>query len=100
MKKMSIEKQERLKRLTDEAGIISALAIDQRDRNEKLLQVLEEELESDQRKVIQVSEVEVNEEVPWERPIFPKKESKEKGEDFVDEKRVRLREHRQIILGK
>ncbi len=27
MKKMSIEKQERLKRLTDEAGIISALAI-------------------------------------------------------------------------
>ncbi len=30
MKKMSIEKQECLKRLTDEAGIISALAIDQR----------------------------------------------------------------------
>ncbi|HCI1599973.1 TPA: hypothetical protein NOD33_002455, partial [Enterococcus faecium] len=54
-------------------------------RNEKLLQVLEEELESDQRKVNQVSEVEVNEEVPWERPIFPKKESKEKETVYVDE---------------
>ena len=51
-------------------------------RNEKLLQVLEEELENDQRKV---SEVEVNEEVPWERPIFPKKESKEKESVNVDE---------------
>ncbi|NTQ99503.1 hypothetical protein HQ895_05390 [Enterococcus faecium] len=55
-------------------------------RNEKLLQVLEEELESDQRKVNQVSEVEVNEEVPWERPIFPKDESKEKETGNVDEK--------------
>ncbi|MCZ1468925.1 hypothetical protein FZB75_13995, partial [Enterococcus faecium] len=45
----------------------------------------EEELESDQRKVNQVSEVEVNEEVPWERPIFPKKESKEKETVYVDE---------------
>lgn len=54
-------------------------------RNEKLLQVLEEELESDQRKVNQGSEVEVNEEVPWERPIFPKKESKEKETVYVDE---------------
>ena len=62
------------------------MSVEESYRNEKLLQVLEEELESDQRKVIQVSEVEVNEEVPWERPIFPKKESKEKGEDFVDEK--------------
>ena len=51
----------------------------------KTLQVLEEELESDQRKVNQVSEVEVNEEVPWERPIFPKKESKEKETVYVDE---------------
>lgn len=33
----------------------------------------------------QVSEVEVNEEVPWERPIFPKKESKEKETVYVDE---------------
>ncbi|HAZ1096177.1 TPA: hypothetical protein J0U52_002464, partial [Enterococcus faecium] len=41
--------------------------------------------ESDQRKVNQVSEVEVNEEVPWERPIFPKKESKEKETVYVDE---------------
>ncbi|MHA4750602.1 hypothetical protein ACX0FG_14535, partial [Enterococcus faecium] len=31
------------------------------------------------------SEVEVNEEVPWERPIFPKKESKEKETVYVDE---------------
>ncbi|EOS7695310.1 hypothetical protein FP326_RS13200 [Enterococcus hirae] len=61
------------------------MSVEESYRNEKLLQVLEEELENDQRKVNQVSEVEVNEEVPWERPIFPKKESKEKGEDFVDE---------------
>lgn len=33
----------------------------------------------------QGSEVEVNEEVPWERPIFPKKESKEKETVYVDE---------------
>ncbi|EPE2019935.1 hypothetical protein ACSG3I_002945, partial [Enterococcus hirae] len=39
---------------------------------------LEEELENDQRKVNQMSEVEVNEEAPWERPIFPKDEPKEK----------------------
>lgn len=32
-----------------------------------------------------MSEVEVNEEVPWERPIFPKKESKEKETVYVDE---------------
>ena len=37
MKKMSIEKQERLKRLTDEAGIISALAIDQRGALKKMI---------------------------------------------------------------
>ena len=61
------------------------MSVEESYRNEKLLQVLEEELENDQRKVNQVSEVKVNEEVPWERPIFPKKESKEKGEDFVDE---------------
>ncbi|HFJ5155174.1 TPA: hypothetical protein ACGUXB_002575, partial [Enterococcus faecium] len=30
-------------------------------------------------------EVEVNDEVPWERPIFPKKESKEKETVYVDE---------------
>lgn len=54
------------------------MSVEESYRNEKLLQVLEEELENDQRKVSQVSEVEVNEEVPWERPIFPKKESKEK----------------------
>ncbi|KGK72831.1 hypothetical protein LM26_13860, partial [Enterococcus faecium] len=42
--------------------------------------------ESDQRKVNQVSEVEVNEEVPWERPIFPKDESKEKETGNIDEK--------------
>ncbi|HBM7100060.1 TPA: hypothetical protein LZA11_002905, partial [Enterococcus faecium] len=54
------------------------MSVEESYRNEKLLQVLEEELESDQRKVNQGSEVEVNEEVPWERPIFPKKESKEK----------------------
>ncbi|ENZ7231597.1 hypothetical protein ACG7XA_002347 [Enterococcus faecium] len=58
------------------------MSVEESYRNEKLLQVLEEELENDQRKV---SEVEVNEEVPWERPIFLKKESEEKGEDFVDE---------------
>ena len=51
------------------------MSVEESYRNEKLLQVLEEELENDQRKV---SQVEVNEEVPWERPIFPKKESKEK----------------------
>ncbi|EPI5724246.1 hypothetical protein ACH0B4_11605 [Enterococcus hirae] len=61
------------------------MSVEESYRNEKLLQVLEEELENDQRKVNQMSEVEVNEEVPWERPIFPKKESKEKVEDFVDE---------------
>ncbi len=61
------------------------MSVEESYRNEKLLQVLEEELESDQRKVNQVSEVEAKEEVPWERPIFPKKESKEKVEDFVDE---------------
>ncbi|HAP8096076.1 TPA: hypothetical protein IVZ40_002855, partial [Enterococcus faecium] len=61
------------------------MSVEESYRNEKLLQVLEEELESDQRKVNQVSEVEVNEEVPWERPIFPKKESKEKETVYVDE---------------
>ncbi|MBG8108645.1 hypothetical protein I5276_13915, partial [Enterococcus faecium] len=61
------------------------MSVEESYRNEKLLQVLEEELESDQRKVNQVSEVEVNEEVPWERPIFPKDESKEKETDNVDE---------------
>lgn len=61
------------------------MSVEESYRNEKLLQVLDEELENDQRKVNQVSEVEVNEEVPWERPIFPKKESEEKGKDFVDE---------------
>lgn len=58
------------------------MSVEESYRNEKLLQVLEEELENDQRKV---SEVEVNEEVPWERPIFPKKESKEKESVNVDE---------------
>ncbi len=43
------------------------MSVEESYRNEKLLQVLEEELESDQRKVNQGSEVEVNEEVPWER---------------------------------
>ncbi|MBD9757874.1 hypothetical protein [Enterococcus faecium] len=62
------------------------MSVEESYRNEKLLQVLEEELESDQRKVNQVSEVEVNEEVPWERPIFPKDESKEKETGNVDEK--------------
>lgn len=61
------------------------MSVEESYRNEKLLQVLEEELESDQRKVNQGSEVEVNEEVPWERPIFPKKESKEKETVYVDE---------------
>ncbi|EOS7890179.1 hypothetical protein EWY07_RS13500, partial [Enterococcus hirae] len=61
------------------------MSVEESYRNEKLLQVLEEELENDQIKVNQVSEVEVNEEVPWERPIFPKDDPKEKGEDFVDE---------------
>ncbi|HAR0935960.1 TPA: hypothetical protein M4U70_002769, partial [Enterococcus faecium] len=61
------------------------MSVEESYRNEKLLQVLEEELESDQRKVSQVSEVEVNDEVPWERPIFPKKESKEKETVYVDE---------------
>lgn len=60
------------------------MSVEESYRNEKLLQVLEE-LESDQRKVNQGSEVEVNEEVPWERPIFPKKESKEKETVYVDE---------------
>ncbi|HBL3641736.1 TPA: hypothetical protein LQC23_003034, partial [Enterococcus faecium] len=41
------------------------MSVEESYRNEKLLQVLEEELESDQRKVNQGSEVEVNEEVPW-----------------------------------
>lgn len=61
------------------------MSVEESYRNEKLLQVLEEELESDQRKVNPVSEVEVNEEVPWERPIFPKKESQEKEKGSVDE---------------
>lgn len=61
------------------------MSVEESYRNEKLLQVLEEELESDHRKVNQGSEVEVNEEVPWERPIFPKKESKEKETVYVDE---------------
>lgn len=61
------------------------MSVEESYRNEKLLQVLEEELESHQRKVNQGSEVEVNEEVPWERPIFPKKESKEKETVYVDE---------------
>ena len=61
------------------------MSVEESYRNEKLLQVLEEELESDQRKVNQGSEVEVNEEVPWERQIFPKKESKEKETVYVDE---------------
>ncbi|OTO22204.1 hypothetical protein A5816_002876 [Enterococcus sp. 3G1_DIV0629] len=60
------------------------MSVEESYRNEKLLQVLEEELESDQRKVNQVSEV--NEEVPWERPIFPKDESKEKETGNIDEK--------------
>ncbi|EMF0556479.1 hypothetical protein HGQ60_002244 [Enterococcus faecium] len=60
------------------------MSVEESYRNEKLLQVLEE-LESDQRKANQVSEVEAKEEVPWERPIFPKKESKEKGEGFAGE---------------
>lgn len=62
------------------------MSVEESYRNEKLLQVLEEELENDQRKVNPVSEVEVPEEVPWERPIFPKKESKEKEPVNVDEK--------------
>lgn len=37
MKKMSIEKQERLKRLTDKTGIINALAIDQRGALKKMI---------------------------------------------------------------
>lgn len=60
------------------------MSVEESYRNEKLLQVLEEELESNQRKVNQVSEV--NEEVPWERPIFPKDESKEKETGNIDEK--------------
>ncbi|MET1109124.1 hypothetical protein [Enterococcus faecium] len=58
------------------------MSVEESYRNEKLLQVLEEELETNQPKV---NTDRANEEVPWERPIFPKKESKEKGEDFVDE---------------
>lgn len=58
------------------------MSVEESYRNEKLLQVLEEELENDQRKV---SEVEANEEVPWERPIFPKEESNEKEAVIVDE---------------
>lgn len=61
------------------------MSVEESYRNEKLLQVLEKELESDQRKANQVSEVEAKEEVPWERPIFPKKDSKEKGEGFAGE---------------
>ena len=61
------------------------MSVEESYRNEKILQVLEEELESDQRKVNQVSEVEANEEVPWERPIFPKDESKEKEKGIIDE---------------
>ncbi|MFI3795566.1 hypothetical protein VBH21_13050 [Enterococcus hirae] len=61
------------------------MSVEESYRNEKLLQVLEEELENDQRKVSQVSKNEVNEEAPWERPIFPKKESKEKEPVNVDE---------------
>lgn len=61
------------------------MSVEESYRNEKLLQVLEEELENDQLKVSQVSEGEANEEVPWERPIFPKKESKEKEPVNVDE---------------
>lgn len=61
------------------------MSVEESYRNEKLLQVLEEELDNDQLKVSQVSEGEANEEVPWERPIFPKKESKEKEPVNVDE---------------
>lgn len=61
------------------------MSVEESYRNERLLQVLEEELENDQLKVSQVSEGEANEEVPWERPIFPKKESKEKEPVNVDE---------------
>ncbi|MBO1090041.1 hypothetical protein [Enterococcus hirae] len=61
------------------------MSVEESYRNERLLQFLEEELENDQLKVSQVSEGEANEEVPWERPIFPKKESKEKEPVNVDE---------------
>lgn len=61
------------------------MSVEESYRNEKLLQVLEEELENDQIKVSQVSKNEVNEEAPWERPIFPKKKSKEKEPVNVDE---------------
>lgn len=54
------------------------MSVEESYRNEKLLQVLEEELERDQLKDSQVSKSEVNEEAPWERPIFPKDEPKEK----------------------
>lgn len=47
MKKMSIEKQERLKRLTDEAGIISALAIDQRGALKKMINQYKEATSED-----------------------------------------------------
>ncbi len=59
------------------------MSVEESYRNEKLLQVLEEELENDQIKITQVSEA--SEEVPWERPIFPKDDSKEKEEVIVDE---------------
>ncbi|EGP4894243.1 hypothetical protein FI615_001730 [Enterococcus faecium] len=72
------------------------MSVEESYRNEKLLQVLEEELESDQRKVNQVSEVEANEEVPWERPIFPKKESKEKETVYVDEQ-AEISTHKSIF---
>ncbi|WP_165038234.1 hypothetical protein [Enterococcus sp. ZJ1622] len=55
------------------------MSVEESYRNEKLLQVLEEELERDQLKDSQVSKSEGNEEAPWERPIFPKDEPKEKG---------------------
>nr|WP_172686604.1 hypothetical protein [Enterococcus faecium] len=54
------------------------MSVEESYRNEKLLQVLEEELERDQLKDSQVSKSEVNKEAPWERPIFPKDEPKEK----------------------
>ena len=47
MKKMSIEKQECLKRLTDEAGIISALAIDQRGALKKMINQYKEATSED-----------------------------------------------------
>lgn len=61
------------------------MSVEESYRNEKLLQVLEEELENDQLKVSIENAIKANEEVPWERPIFTKNESKEKEEVVVDE---------------